>query len=121
MSINPLFTYQDISIVCGKPETRNNDNWNILNPVIIIEILSASTKNYDRGDKFKLYRDISSLKEYILVDSESVDVEAFFINSNKHWELREYCNVADEFWIENIGLSIPLRDVYEGTDLLTTL
>ena len=67
-----------------------------------------------------MYRDISSLKEYILVDSESVNVEAFFINSNKHWELREYSNVADELWLENIHLSLPLKDVYEGTDLVTT-
>jgi Uma2 family endonuclease len=117
---NGLFTYPDISVVCGKTETRNNDNWNILNPTIIIEILSASTKNYDRGDKFKLYRDIPFLKEYILVDSESISIEAFFINNNNHWELREYRDIADELWIENIQLSIPLKDVYEGTDLVTT-
>src|SRR4051794_6944195 len=116
---NGLFTYPDISIVCGKTETRNNDNWNILNPIIIIEILSASTKNYDRGDKFKLYRDIPSLKEYILADSESISIEAFFINNNNHWELREYRDIADELWIDNIQLSIPLKDVYEGTDLVT--
>jgi len=115
---NGLFTYPDISIVCGKTKTRNNDNWNILNPTIIIEILSASTKNYDRGDKFKLYRDIPSLKEYILVDSESINIEAFSINKNNHWELRESRDITDALWIENIQLSIPLKDVYEGTGLL---
>src|SRR4051794_32309100 len=119
IEMNGLFTYPDISVVCGKTETRNNDNWNILNPVIIIEILSPSTKNYDRGDKFKLYRDIPSLKEYILADSESISIEAFFINNNNHWELREYRDIADELWIDNIQLSIPLKDVYEGTDLVT--
>ena len=56
---NSLFTYPDISIVCGKVETKNHDKFNVLNPTVIIEILSSATKNYDRGDKFKLYRDIS--------------------------------------------------------------
>jgi Uma2 family endonuclease len=116
---NGLFNYPDISVVCGKTETRNNDNWNIINPIIIIEILSASTKSYDRDDKFKLYRDIPYLKEYILVDSEVIGIEAFFINNNNHWELREYRDIAEELWIENIQLSILLKDVYESTDLIT--
>ena len=77
---NSLFTYPDISIVCGDPETRNNDELNLVNPTVIIEVLSSSTKNYDRGEKFKLYRDIPTLKEYTLVDSESISVEAFYIN-----------------------------------------
>ncbi len=86
---NTLFTYPDISIVCGKVESLNNDDMNILNPAIIIEILSPSTKNYDRGEKFKLYRDIPTLKEYILIDSKSISVEAFRLNQNNHWELEE--------------------------------
>ena len=116
---NGLFTYPDISIVCGKTETRNSDNWNILNPAIIIEILSHSTKNYDRGDKFKLYRDIPTLKEYILIDSESISVEAFYINQNDHWELKEYRNIIDILWIGSIQLNIPLTDIYEDTELIT--
>ena len=68
---NTLFTYPDISIVCGEVLTLNNDEYNVLNPTAIIKVLSKSTKNYDRGEKFKLYRDIKTLKEYILVDSEA--------------------------------------------------
>src|SRR6476660_8159255 len=74
---NTLFTYPDISVICGNIITLNNDDYNVLNPSVIIEVLSSSTKNYDRGEKFKLYRDIPSLKEYILVDSASVHIEAF--------------------------------------------
>jgi len=77
---NTLFTYPDISIICGERSTLNNDDYNILNPTVIIEILSPSTKGYDRGDKFKLYRDIPTLKEYILVDSESINIEVFRLN-----------------------------------------
>ena len=81
---NTLFTYPDISVMCGEIESRDNDDMNFLNPTVIIEVLSPSTKNYDRGEKFRLYRDIPSLKEYILVDSESISIEAFHINSSGH-------------------------------------
>jgi Uma2 family endonuclease len=110
---NSLFTYPDISIVCGKVETKNNDEFNVLNPTVIIEILSSSTKNYDRGDKFKLYRDISSLKEYVLIDSEMIGVEIFRLNANRHWELEEYNSINNELYIQAIDTTILLADIYE--------
>ena len=115
---NSLFTYPDISIVCGDPETRNNDELNLVNPTVIIEVLSSSTKNYDRGEKFKLYRDIPTLKEYILVDSESINVEAFYINDTGHWELTEYKNIEDTLFIKAIQSSFQLSEIYEGTKLM---
>ena len=95
ISSNTLFTYPDISVICGEVITLNNDDYNVLNPTVIIEVLSKSTKNYDRGEKFKLYRDIKTLKEYILVDSESIHIETFRLNENDHWELEEYGSLAD--------------------------
>ena len=115
---NGLHTYPDISIVCGKTETKNNDNWNITNPSVIIEILSRSTKNYDRGDKFKLYRDLPSLKEYILVDSEAIGIEVFSINEQGFWELKEYEDVNTSLLIKTIGLNIPMQDIYEDAEIL---
>jgi Uma2 family endonuclease len=114
---NTLFTYPDISVVCGKPETLNDDNFNLLNPIILIEVLSKSTKNYDRGDKFKLYRDIATLKEYILINSEAVGVEVFRVNKQNHWELEEYKTMDDALQIPTLQLSIPLNEIYEGTQL----
>src|SRR6185437_7975906 len=84
---NTLFTYPDISIICDEIVTLNNDDYNVLNPAVIIEVLSKSKKNYDRGEKFKLYRDIPTLKEYVLVDSETIHVEVFRLNENNRWEL----------------------------------
>jgi Uma2 family endonuclease len=110
---NTLFTYPDISIVCGEIETKDNDEWNILNPTVILEVLSPSTKNYDRGDKFKLYRDIVTLKEYILVDS-TIAVETFRINDTGHWELEEYKSINDILLVKALQLSIPLTEIYEG-------
>ncbi|SFP99285.1 Uma2 family endonuclease [Parafilimonas terrae] len=115
---NTLFTYPDISIVCGELITLNNDNWNVLNPTVISEVLSPSTKNYDRGEKFKLYRDIPTLKEYILVDSESIHVEVFCLNENNHWELEEYNSPEEELHIKAIDKKILIADIYEDVRLV---
>lgn len=116
---NTLFTYPDISIVCGDIITLNNDDYNVLNPSVLIEVLSPSTKNYDRGEKFKLYRDIPTLKEYILIDSLSVSIEVFRLNQNNHWELEEYNNAADELNIQTVQTALPLAEIYEGTTLIS--
>ena len=111
---NTLFTYPDISIICGEIITLNNDDYNVLNPSVIVEVLSKSTKNYDRGEKFKLYRDIATLREYILVDSESIHIEVFRLNENKHWELEEYSSLESSLAIMSIAETISLREIYEG-------
>lgn len=114
---NTLFTYPDISIICGEVITLNNDDFNVLNPTVIIEVLSQSTKNYDRGEKFKLYRDIETLKEYILVDSESIHVEVFRLNESGHWELEEYKTPADSVMIKVLDENVSLSEIYEGVKL----
>lgn len=114
---NTLFTYPDISIICGEPITLNDDEYNVLNPTVIIEILSSSTKNYDRGEKFKLYRDIPTLKEYILVDSESIHIEVFRLNENNHWELEEYDSVEEELYIKAIDERLLISEIYEGVKM----
>lgn len=116
---NTLFTYPDIFVVCGEIETRNNDDWNILNPTVIVEILSPSTRDYDHGQKFKLYRDIPSLKEYVLIDSESINVEVFFLNDRGNWELKEYQSIDDSFNLQTIQVVLQLKEIYEGTKLVT--
>lgn len=115
---NTLFTYPDISIICGDPVTLNNDENNALNPTVIIEILSPSTKGYDRGNKFNLYKDIPTLKEYILVDSESMKIEAWYLNQNNEWELQEYKNRKEVLQIRSIALALSLTDIYEDTGLI---
>lgn len=111
---NTLFTYPDISIVCGAVKTLDNDDYNILNPSIIIEVLSPGTKNYDRGEKFQLYRDIPTLKEYILIDSQFIHIESFRINAKGHWELEEYKYPEQVLPLPLIDTSFAVRDIYEG-------
>ena len=115
---NTLFTYPDISIICGDIVSSEFDEDTAVMPTIIIEILSLSTKEYDRGGKFKLYRDIAPLKEYILIDSESVNIEAFRINNSNHWELEEYKSGSETLELPSVQVSIPVADIYEGTKLL---
>jgi Uma2 family endonuclease len=113
---NTLYTYPDISIICGKfPSTEGEP---AQRPVVIIEILSESTNHYDRSEKFQLYRDIPTLKEYILVDSERVVIEAFRINERHKWELETYPTTANDLLIPALELSIPLQEIYESTGLL---
>ncbi len=116
---NTLFTYPDISVVCGGEITLNNDNWNVLNPTIIFEVLSPSTRNYDKGEKFSLYRDIPTLKEYILVDSESIMIEAYRINERNLWEMKEYKNITEALLLPSIEVSLELKDIYEDSGINT--
>ncbi|MCD6013262.1 MAG: Uma2 family endonuclease [Flavipsychrobacter sp.] len=114
---NTLFTYPDLSIVCGDLQTLKDDHLNILNPSIIFEVLSPSTKDYDRGQKFMLYRDIATLREYVVVDSESVLVEAWHINENGNWELNEYKSIEDTLLLPTIQVSLLLQDIYESVTI----
>ncbi len=114
---NTLFTYPDISIYCGGLNDDHEDD-NAVNPAVLIEILSPSTRDYDRGGKFKLYREIPTLKEYVLVDTESILVEVFRINQTGHWELEEYKMVDEMLQLNSLSLSVALKDIYMGTKLL---
>lgn len=109
---NTLFTYPDLSIVCGPIEFWNNRNDTILNPSVIIEVLSPSTSGYDHGQKFKLYRDIPSLKEYILIASTEVMVERYLKQSEHFWNYRETKRMENEFLVETIGFSCPITEIY---------
>lgn len=114
---NGLFTYPDISIICGNIDTSVEDDDSIIHPAVIIEILSPSTRDYDRGSKFKLYRAIPTLKEYIMVDSESISVETFRLNEDKTWQIEEYEQAGQSLYIRSLGFSIPLTEIYDGVNL----
>lgn len=109
---NTLYTYPDISIICGDIQTTDDRFDTITNPSVIIEILSASTRNYDKGEKFTLYREIESLQEYILIDSEKVMIEKFIRNNDKSWQLTEYKLIEEHFNISTLGISLNLSGIY---------
>ncbi len=114
---NTLFTYPNISVICGRLTSLKKDENTFSNPTVIIEILSPSTRNYDRGLKFMLYRAIPTLKEYLLVDAEAIHAEHFAINKEGLWQLKEYSNTTDKIIFESLGVTLPLKDVYDRCEL----
>ena len=114
---NTLYTYPDISIICGEFQNSTEDEDTAVRPTILIEILSPSTRNYDQGEKFRLYRDIPSLKEYILIDTDIVRVPAFRVNGNGHWELEEYKSATEQLFLPSIQVTIPVSEIYGRTKI----
>jgi Uma2 family endonuclease len=114
---NSLFTYPDLAIICNELISSDIDEDSFIQPAIIFEILSPSTRQYDRGEKFRLYRAISNLKEYVLVDSESINIEAFRINEKGFWELHEYKSVGEQLALPSLSIAISIQEIYEGTKL----
>ncbi len=106
------YTYPDTSIVCGDVEFAENRNDVIANPLVIFEILSDSTKDYDRGSKFTAYRNIASLKDYILVDQYAYHVEYFNKNEAGQWSLSEFKNMDDTFKIKSADVELSLKKIY---------
>ncbi len=111
---NTLYTYPDIIIICGKPELTDDKFDNVTNPSVIIELLSKSTRNYDKGEKFTLYRDIDSLKEYILIDTEKMHIEKHIRNIDNSWQLTDYRSPVNQILIDTVQISLLLKDIYDG-------
>lgn len=110
--------YPDVAVICGEPTSHDEDDLAATNPTVVIEVLSESTERFDRGDKFAYYRQIDSLRSYVLVSQQRKRVEVYDRDSeNGSWVLR----VADdgEFHIGGIDVRLEVEDVYKGLgDLL---
>lgn len=112
-----LNTYPDASVYCGQPELTDS-NKTLLNPVLIVEVLSPSTRSYDRGDKFHHYRSIPSLRDYLLIDSEAILVEHYQRIGAYEWNLHEYRQSTDILNLDSIKESLVVSVFYEGVEWL---
>lgn len=110
-----LYTYPDLSIVCGKPVLLDDKFDTLLNPIVLIEVLSKSTEDYDKGSKFSFYRQIESLQEYILISSESPKMEKFRKLETGNWLFSE-SREGTVFSIESIDCVLEPSEVYSGVD-----
>lgn len=108
------FVYPDTMVVCGALETAEVDPDSIVNPILVVEVLSKSTAGYDRGDKFFKYRQLPSLREYILIDQYQPIVESFFKKEEGIWEIARVAGLDQSFPIKSLGFSIALADLYAG-------
>ncbi|BAY22888.1 hypothetical protein NIES2100_26520 [Calothrix sp. NIES-2100] len=108
-----IYTYPDVMVVKGKPIYEGTSTTIIINPLLIVEVLSNSTKNYDKTDKFKYYRSISGFQEYILIDQYSFAIEQFAKQTEGQWIFREYEGEAAVLGMDSVNFQISLRDIYE--------
>lgn len=105
------YFYPDVVVFCGEPQFEDNTFDTLLNPVLIIEVLSPSTEKYDKGEKFEYYQQIQTLKEYILVSQDIVHVEHYKLN-NTGWTLQTFSAFQDVLIFSSIGCKLSLRDIY---------
>ena len=114
-----LFAYPDLTVVCGGPQLHPDDDHTILNPVVLVEVLSDSTEGYDRGAKFAHYQGIASLEEYVLVSTREKRVEHYRRQGGEQsgqWLLTVCVGASGRIAFPALGGDVALADVYEKTD-----
>ncbi len=107
------FTYPDVLVIQGKPDYWKNRRDTVSRAEVIIEILSESTQDYDRGAKFENYRSLPELQDYILISQDKVHVEHFEKQAPQKWLLNEYQSLEDKLNIAQFDEVIGLTDIYE--------
>lgn len=111
-----LYTYPDIVALCDKPRFDDEQKDTLLNPTVIIEVLSDSTANYDRGTKFKHYRTLESLKEYLLIAQDECHIEHYIRQINNQWLLSETSDLSETIDLPSINCHLALTDVYDKVE-----
>jgi Uma2 family endonuclease len=111
------YYYPDVVVVCGRPEYRDSRRDTVTNPLVIVEVLSPATRNYDRGDKFAHYRRLGSLREYILIDQEACHVE-HFVRKEGLWEFSESDDFQGSLVIPTLDIAIAMKEIYAKLEFL---
>lgn len=116
-----LYTYPDVSVICGErqfdPLDMNKET--VLNPALIVEVLSPSTESWDRGGKFQNYREIESLREYVLVSSNKALVETFLRQPDGTWVMNPTASREAVAPLKSLGIELSLAEVYDGVEFAT--
>jgi Uma2 family endonuclease len=113
-----LYTYPDIMVVCGKVQYLERRNDTVLNPLVIVEVLSPNTRDYDRGGKFELYKQIASFREYVVVDSEQARVECYRRLDDGEWTVRSFEGLEQVMRVESLECDLPLSRIYHKVSWL---
>lgn len=107
-----LYTYPDVSVVCGRAEFDDVERDTLLNPFLLVEVLSPATESYDRGRKFNFYREIASLSTYLLVSQDTPRVEQLLRQENGHWLWSDASGVEAQLHLPSLGVDLRLREVF---------
>lgn len=108
-----VYTYPDVMVIKGEPIYEGTGTANIINPLLVVEVLSNSTKSYDKTDEFKYYRSIPYLQEYIMIDQYSFAVEQFAKQSGGEWIFKEYEGENAVLKLYSVDFQITLQDIYQ--------
>ena len=111
-----LYTYPDISVICGEPQFEDEHFDTFLNPQVIIEVLSDSTESYDRGKKFANYRTLDSLREYVLVSQTEYRIERFYRQGQGNWIYSESTDPNGSIELTSVDCRLSLANVYDKVD-----
>ncbi len=112
-----LNTYPGVMVVCGQPQFTDDVRDTVVNPTVIIEVLSASTERYDRGLKFQNYRTIDTLRDYILISQSSHRIEHYTRQDHGLWLLQECTSLDQTVTLRSIDCTLLLADIYEKVEL----
>jgi Uma2 family endonuclease len=118
VSASGLYTYPDVMVLCGAPRHPAGARDIVENPKLIVEVLSDSTKNYDRGEKFLHYRSIPEFSEYLLVAQDSILVERHVRQADNSWVFRDFTTPNDRIELTSIGCLLNTDAIYEGVEFL---
>lgn len=109
-----LYAYPDVVVVCGERQFTDDKQDTIINPIVLIEVLSPSTENYDRGAKFRRYRTLESFQDYALVEQDNPHIEHYQRQDDgKSWVLKDVTGLDSVVELTSIGCTLPLTDVYD--------
>ena len=108
-----LYTYPDVIVVCGEPKFQDKVFDTLLNPTLLVEVLSESTESYDRGKKFQHYRSIESLQEYVLVSQDEARIEKYIKQGDGFWGLSEAVGLDAEIKLDAIDCELALSEVFD--------
>lgn len=108
-----LYTYPDLSVVCGEPQFEAGSPRTLLNPTLIVEVLSPTTEAYDRERKFEHYRQLQSLREYVLIAQDRYRIESYLRQAgNERWLFTAVTDPGDSIHLNSIGCELALAEVY---------
>jgi Uma2 family endonuclease len=116
MPATGLYAYPDVVAVCGEPRFLDDQDDTLLNPGLIVEVLSPSTEAYDRGRKFEHYTSIESLREYLLVASDRMRADLYTRQADGRWLLTSADKLEDSLALESVGSQLNLADMYEKVE-----
>ncbi len=113
-----MVVYSDAIVISEKPEYWQNRKDLITNPLLIVEVLSKSTRGFDRGEKFIHYRTIPTFKEYVLIEQDEQKVEVWYRIKENTWEINTFLGQSTDFTLKSLGINVPMVEIYESIELL---